>query len=47
MDPAHGDLRLTSQAVEALKTGISLPDVTEDFDGHPRGARPDIGAAER
>jgi hypothetical protein len=47
MDPAHGDLRLTSQAVEALKTGIYLPDVTEDFDGHPRGARPDIGAAER
>jgi hypothetical protein len=46
-DPASGDLRLTSQAVEALNTGISLSDVTEDFDGRSRNARPDIGAAER
>jgi nitrous oxidase accessory protein NosD len=45
-DPAHGDLRLTDRALEAINRAVSLPEVTEDIDRTPRGPRPAIGAYE-
>ncbi|MBN1809486.1 MAG: right-handed parallel beta-helix repeat-containing protein [Planctomycetes bacterium] len=41
-----GDLHLTAAAQTAIKKGIPLPEVTDDFDGHPRTGPPDIGADE-
>lgn len=46
VQPATGDLHLTSQSLEAIDRGISLPEVTHDFDGQERDARPDVGADE-
>jgi hypothetical protein len=45
-DPAHGNLHLTDAAIDAIDKGVTLPEVTEDIDGEPRGAAPDIGADE-
>jgi hypothetical protein len=45
-DPTSADLRLTEEATDALNGGVQLTDVTEDFAGTPRGARPDVGAWE-
>lgn len=45
-DPLEGNLRLTGKAVEAMKTGIRLPEAATDIDGTPRGPKPAIGAWE-
>ncbi|MGD8500707.1 MAG: right-handed parallel beta-helix repeat-containing protein [Phycisphaerales bacterium] len=46
IDPAAGNLHLTSGAVEAVDKGVTLAEVVEDVDRESRGARPDIGADE-
>ena len=46
VNPSVGDLHLTDRAAAALHAAIPLPEVADDFDGRPRGSRPDIGAAE-
>lgn len=46
VDPSHGNLHLTGGATGRLKRAVALPDVTEDIDGQPRGARPCVGADE-
>lgn len=46
VNPAAGDLHLTSAAVNAINKGIPLPEITNDFDGYARGPAPDIGACE-
>jgi hypothetical protein len=46
VDPAAGDLRLTSRAAEAMDKSAMLPEVPNDFHGRPRGERPDLGAFE-
>lgn len=43
-DPAHGNLRLTARATEAIDHAVPLPEVTDDIDRKRRGAKPDIGA---
>jgi hypothetical protein len=44
--PTQGNLHLKSTAIEAVDMGLVLSEVTEDFDGQKRGAKPDIGADE-
>jgi hypothetical protein len=44
--PRSGNLRLASFSEAVVAKGTSLPEVTDDFDGHPRDAKPDIGASE-
>ncbi|UCD00229.1 MAG: right-handed parallel beta-helix repeat-containing protein [Phycisphaerales bacterium] len=44
--PERGDLHLKGAAVEAIDRGLALTEVTEDIDGQPRGAKPDVGADE-
>ena len=46
VDPSQGNLRLTARATKAIDKGVPLSDVTDDIDGEPRGAEPDIGADE-
>jgi hypothetical protein len=48
VDPSSGDLHLAAAAVQAIDQAMSTPEVTDDFDGHPRpvGANPDVGADE-
>ncbi len=46
VDPAAGDLRLTSEAVAAIDHGVSLPDLTDDIRGRPRRGPADMGAWE-
>ena len=46
VDPASGDLTLTSAAVRAIDRGVSLPDLTDDIRGRPRRGTVDIGAWE-
>lgn len=43
---ASGDLHLTA-AAEAIDKAAKLPEVTDDWDGQKRPAKPDIGADER
>ncbi len=45
-DPKSGNLRLTAAAAEAVGRAIPIPEVKDDFDGHPRDASPDVGASE-
>lgn len=45
-DPAHGNLHLTSGAIDAIDKGIALPEVVEDIDGEQRDTKIDIGADE-
>ena len=45
-DPKRGNLHLTGAAAGLLDRATALPEVTEDIDGQPRGARPYIGADE-
>lgn len=45
-NPDIGDLHLTDAAVGAIGQGVSLPEVSQDFDCRPRKAAPDIGAHE-
>ena len=47
VDAAVGNLRLTSDAVDAIDRGLVLSDVADDVDCEPRGSAPDIGADER
>jgi len=42
-----GDLHLATPIQEVVDVAEPNPDVKEDLDGRPRGARPDIGADER
>jgi hypothetical protein len=44
VDPASGNLALTSAATRAIAQAVPLPDVTEDIRRQPRGQRPAIGA---
>lgn len=44
VDPASGNLALTSAATSALGKGVSLPDGTEDIRRHPRQEHADLGA---
>jgi hypothetical protein len=44
VDPASGNLSLTSAAVGAIDRGVSLPDLTEDIRRRPRRGAIDIGA---
>jgi hypothetical protein len=46
VNPAAGNLHLKKGAIDAVDKGVVLAEVTEDFDGQPRGAEPDIGADE-
>ncbi len=46
VDAAHGNLRLTAKAVEAIDKATPLSEVTDDIEGKPRGQHPDIGAHE-
>jgi hypothetical protein len=46
VDPGVCDLHLTAKAADALGAAVPLPEVTGDFDGQKRKARPDIGADE-
>jgi hypothetical protein len=46
VDPASGNLALTSAATGAINEGVLLPEVTDDIRGRPRGRRPDLGAWE-
>ena len=46
VDPASGNLALTSAATEAIDHGLSLPEVPDDIRRQPRGRKPDLGAWE-
>jgi hypothetical protein len=46
VDPASGNLALTSAATDAIDKGFSLPDLREDIHGHSREASTDLGAWE-
>lgn len=46
IDPAKGNLRLKPAAERAIGKAVPLKEVTEDIDGQPRGAKPDLGANE-
>lgn len=46
VDPASGNLALTSAATEAIGQGVSLPEVADDIRGRPRSGRIDLGAWE-
>jgi hypothetical protein len=47
VDPLNGDLHLTELASLAIDGGLSLAEVTDDFDGQARDAWPDVGGDER
>lgn len=46
VNPSQGNLHLTPRATDAINKAKLLSDVTDDIDGEPRGAKPDIGADE-
>ena len=46
-DPAHGNLHLTPAGIDTVEKAVIVAEVTDDIDGQPRGATPDIGADER
>ena len=46
VDPASGNLALTSAARETIDQGVALPEVTDDIRQRPRSGRPDLGAWE-
>jgi hypothetical protein len=46
VDPAQGNLHLQEPAAGIIDGAAGLPEVTEDIDGQPRDAQPDIGADE-
>ncbi|PYI79935.1 MAG: hypothetical protein DME26_22595, partial [Verrucomicrobia bacterium] len=46
VEPASGNLALTSAAMGAIDQGVSLPEVTDDIRRRPRTGRPDLGAWE-
>ena len=46
VDPASGNLALTSAAKDAIDQGVPLPEVTDDIRHRPRARRPDLGAWE-
>jgi len=46
VDPASGNLALTSAASGVIDQGVSLPGVTDDIRQRPRSERPDLGAWE-
>jgi hypothetical protein len=46
VDPASGDLSLTSAATGAIGRGVPLSEVTDDIRRRPRGGRVDLGAWE-
>ena len=46
VDPTSGNLVLTQAAIEAIDTGASLSDVTEDIRRRPRDELIDLGAWE-
>lgn len=49
VDAASGDLHLSASATGAIDQGVTLADVTDDWDGdlRPKGSAYDIGADER
>ncbi len=48
VNPADGNLRLRSTATGAIDQAVTLPEVSDDFDGETRpiGSAPDVGADE-
>ncbi len=46
VDPARGDLHLGQPVPKAVNAGEPSAEITDDFDGQPRDARPDLGADE-
>lgn len=46
VDAAAGDLHLREPVPQAVNVGAPMAEVTEDFDGQPRDAQPDLGADE-
>ncbi len=46
ISPAEGNLRLSRTDDAVVDRAIPLPEVMTDFDGHPRGDAPDVGAHE-
>jgi hypothetical protein len=46
VDPAQGNLHLKGLTGGVIDCAVKQPEVTEDIDGQPRGAQPDIGADE-
>lgn len=46
VDPASGNLALSSAAAEAIHQALPLPEVSDDIRRRPRGRRPDLGAWE-
>jgi hypothetical protein len=46
VDPASGNLALTTAATRAIDQGVPLAEVTEDIRGQSRAQRPDLGAWE-
>ena len=47
VDPATGNLALTSAAKEAIDQALPLPEVRDDIGQRPRGGMADLGAGER
>ena len=47
VDAKSGNLHLTEKAVKAIDEGLPDEQVSEDFDGQPRGTPPDLGADEK
>ncbi|OHB76335.1 MAG: hypothetical protein A2Z25_14465 [Planctomycetes bacterium RBG_16_55_9] len=45
-DPEHGNLHLIGSQTNIIDKGILLPEMVEDIDREPRGAKIDIGADE-
>jgi hypothetical protein len=46
VDPGQGNLHLREPTAGISDSAAGLPEVTEDIDGQPRDAKPDIGADE-
>ncbi len=46
VDPKKGNLHLKKALPQAIDQALPCPEVTDDIDGKPRGAKPDIGAHE-
>jgi len=47
VNPAEGDLHLTTFALKALGKGVQLTGVSDDIDGQSRKKYPDVGADQR
>ena len=45
-DAVNADLHITGNAAGAIDKAIPLAEVTDDYDGYPRGLAPDMGACE-